>query len=46
VPKEVHVATGPFDDLSDEELSALVHAAKNAVAKLERAEPLTKNKRV
>jgi hypothetical protein len=29
----VHVAAGPLEDLSDEELSALVHAAKNAVAK-------------
>jgi hypothetical protein len=33
VPKEVHVGTGPLDGLSDEELEALVFAAKNAVAK-------------
>jgi hypothetical protein len=33
LPKEVHVPIGPLDDLSDEELSALVQAARKAVAK-------------
>src|SRR3954468_6440158 len=33
IPKEVHLAAGPLDELSDEELSALVNAAKKAVAR-------------
>ena len=33
IPKEVHIAAGPLKDLSDEELSALVFAAKKAIAK-------------
>lgn len=34
IPKEVHVsASGPLDDLTDQELAALVYAAKKAAAK-------------
>jgi hypothetical protein len=37
LPKELKIDTGPLSDLADEELRALLYAARNAVAQADAA---------